>query len=50
MKEKGQAMKEKPILFYSTNRRAEPVTFREALLKGLAPGQGPVHAASASRR
>jgi threonine synthase len=32
-------MKE-PILFYSTNRRTEPVTFREALLKGLAPDKG----------
>ncbi|MDD8012747.1 MAG: threonine synthase [Acidobacteriota bacterium] len=31
---------EKPILYYSTNRRAEPVTFREALLKGLAPDKG----------
>ena len=30
----------KPILFYSTNRRAEPVTFRDALLKGLAPDKG----------
>jgi threonine synthase len=33
-------MNEKPILFYSTNRRAEPVTFRDALLKGLAPDKG----------
>ena len=33
-------MKEKPILFYSTNRRAEPVSFRDALLKGLAPDRG----------
>ena len=32
-------MKE-PILFYSTNRRATPVTFRDALLKGLAPDKG----------
>jgi threonine synthase len=31
---------QKPILFYSTNHRAEPVTFREALLKGLAPDKG----------
>ncbi|HEX7503613.1 MAG TPA: threonine synthase [Acidobacteriota bacterium] len=31
---------EKPILYYSTNRRAEKVTFREALLKGLAPDKG----------
>jgi threonine synthase len=31
---------QEPILFYSTNRRAEPVTFREALLKGLAPDKG----------
>jgi threonine synthase len=30
----------KPILFYSTNHRAEPVTFRDALLKGLAPDKG----------
>ncbi len=33
-------MKEKPILYFSTNRRVEPVTFREALLKGLAPDKG----------
>ena len=31
---------EKPLLFDSTNRRTEPVTFREALLKGLAPDRG----------
>jgi threonine synthase len=31
---------EKQILFFSTNRQAEPVTFREALLKGLAPDRG----------
>lgn len=31
---------EEPILFYSTNRRSKPVTFREALLKGLAPDKG----------
>lgn len=31
---------QKPILFYSTNRKAKPVTFREALLKGLAPDKG----------
>ncbi len=30
----------KPILYYSTNRQAEPVTFREALLRGLAPDKG----------
>ena len=28
------------ILFYSTNRRAQAVSFREALLKGLAPDKG----------
>jgi threonine synthase len=28
------------ILFHSTNHRAEPVQFREALLKGLAPDKG----------
>jgi threonine synthase len=35
-----------PILFYSTNRRTEPVTFHDALLKGLAPDKGlfmPLH-------
>ncbi len=31
---------DKPILFYSTNRRAAPVPFREALLQGLAPDKG----------
>lgn len=31
---------EETILFYSTNRRSEAVTFREALLKGLAPDKG----------
>jgi threonine synthase len=31
---------QEPILFYSTNGRAEPVTFRDALLKGLAPDKG----------
>ncbi len=31
---------EKPISYYSTNRRAEKATFREALLKGLAPDKG----------
>ncbi len=25
------------MLYYSTNLQAQPVTFREALLKGLAP-------------
>lgn len=29
-----------PIKYYSTNLNAEPVTFREALLKGLAPDRG----------
>ncbi len=28
------------ILYYSTNRKAEKVTFKEALLKGLAPDNG----------
>lgn len=31
---------EKSILFYSTNRKSPPVTFREALLKGQAPDKG----------
>jgi threonine synthase len=31
---------QQPILFYSTNRRAAPVPFREALLQGLAPDRG----------
>ena len=31
---------EETILFYSTNHRTEAVTFREALLKGLAPDKG----------
>ncbi|HSQ36214.1 MAG TPA: threonine synthase [Candidatus Binatia bacterium] len=31
---------QEPILFYSTNRRAEAVPFRDALLKGLAPDKG----------
>ena len=31
---------EKPILFYSTNRRAAPLPFRAALLQGLAPDKG----------
>ncbi len=30
----------KPILFYSTNFKAPRVTFREALLKGIAPDRG----------
>lgn len=30
----------KQILYYSTNRNAEKVSFREALLKGLAPDRG----------
>ena len=28
------------ILFYSTNLKAKLVTFREALLKGIAPDKG----------
>ena len=31
---------EQALLFYSTNHRSEPVAFREALLKGLAPDKG----------
>jgi threonine synthase len=31
---------DKPILYYSTNFKAEPVTFKKALLKGLAPDRG----------
>ncbi|MCP4398166.1 MAG: threonine synthase, partial [bacterium] len=31
---------EKAIQYYSTNLQAEPVSFREALLKGLAPDRG----------
>jgi threonine synthase len=31
---------EKPLLFYSTNHKAEPLTFSQALLKGLAPDKG----------
>lgn len=31
---------QEPILFYSTNRRADAVPFRDALLKGLAPDKG----------
>ena len=31
---------DKAIRYYSTNLRARPVTFREALLKGLAPDRG----------
>ena len=30
----------KPLLFYSTNRKSDPVTFSEALLKGQAPDMG----------
>jgi threonine synthase len=30
----------KPIVYYSTNLQAEPVTFKEALLKGQAPDRG----------
>ncbi|MGD9201706.1 MAG: threonine synthase [Chitinispirillia bacterium] len=30
----------KPIQYYSTNLKAEPVSFSEALLKGLAPDKG----------
>jgi len=29
-----------PLLFYSTNQKADPVTFSEALLKGIAPDRG----------
>lgn len=29
-----------PILFYSTNHKAKPLTFSEALLQGLAPDKG----------
>jgi threonine synthase len=29
-----------PILFYSTNRKAQPVAFPQALLKGIAPDGG----------
>ena len=31
---------ETPILFYSTNNKAKPLTFSEALLQGLAPDKG----------
>ena len=31
---------ETPILFYSTNHNAKPLTFSEALLQGLAPDKG----------
>ena len=30
-----------PILFYSTNHKSSPVTFPQALLKGIAP-DGPL--------
>ena len=33
-------MMDKAIHYYSTNLQVEPVTFREALLKGLAPDRG----------
>lgn len=33
-------MKQKPIKYYSTNLRSPEVTFKEALLKGLAPDGG----------
>jgi threonine synthase len=29
-----------PILFYSTNRKSQPVSFQQALLKGIAPDGG----------
>ena len=29
-----------PLLFYSTNQKAKPLTFGEALIKGLAPDKG----------
>ncbi|MFH1321556.1 MAG: threonine synthase [Bacteroidota bacterium] len=31
---------EKPLLYYSTNLKAKHVTFRDALLKGIAPDRG----------
>lgn len=31
---------ENPIQYYSTNLKAEPVSFRQALLKGIAPDKG----------
>ena len=31
---------DEPLLFYSTNRKTEPVTFCKALLKGIAPDRG----------
>jgi len=33
-------MMQKPLLFYSTNRSAERIPFRQALLKGQAPDKG----------
>jgi threonine synthase len=33
-------MSHKPLLFYSTNQKSPPVTFRQALLKGQAPDRG----------
>jgi threonine synthase len=30
----------KPITYYSTNLKAKPVSFKEALLKGIAPDKG----------
>ncbi|MBN2789698.1 MAG: threonine synthase [Candidatus Delongbacteria bacterium] len=31
---------QKPITYYSTNLKAEPVSFKDALLKGIAPDKG----------
>ena len=31
---------QKPITYYSTNLKADPVSFRDALLKGIAPDKG----------
>ena len=33
-------MNHTPLLFYSTNQQSDPVTFRQALLKGQAPDKG----------
>ena len=35
-----------PILFYATNRKTPPVTFPQALLKGIAPDGGIVEQCS----
>ncbi len=39
-KNENDNLKEKPIKYYSTNLRSPEVSFREALLKGLAPDGG----------